>query len=50
MRSKGATAREEVHQPGKAGVISMHQPHPGSELKSYQVREVLLLLKGEGYL
>jgi predicted RNA binding protein YcfA (HicA-like mRNA interferase family) len=31
-------------------VIAIHQPHPGNELKSYQVREVLLHLKGEGYL
>lgn len=34
----------------KGVVISMHEPHPGNELKSYQVREVLVHLKGEGYL
>ena len=31
-------------------VIAMHQPHPGNELKSYQVSELLSHLKEEGYL
>jgi len=31
-------------------VISLHEPHPGNELKAYQVREVLAHLKEEKYL
>ena len=35
----------------KTGVsISLHQPHPGNELKAYQVRDVLDHLKQEGLL
>jgi hypothetical protein len=30
--------------------ISLHEPHPESVLKPYQVREVLMHLKQEGYL
>ena len=30
--------------------ISLHQPHPRSTLKAYQVRDVLDHLKQEGYL
>jgi len=30
--------------------ISLHEPHPGSILKSYQVREVLMHLKQENLL
>ena len=36
---------------GENGVtICLHEPHPGSTLKSYQVREVLVHLKQEGHL
>ncbi|MGA3023137.1 MAG: type II toxin-antitoxin system HicA family toxin [Bryobacteraceae bacterium] len=30
--------------------ISLHEPHPGSALKSYQTREVLMHLEQEGHL
>lgn len=31
-------------------VLMMHEPHPGSVLKSYQVRAALDFLRQEGYL
>ena len=40
--------RKFVHRNGV--VISLHEPHPRKELKSYQVRAVLEHLKQEGYL
>ncbi|MBV9226567.1 MAG: type II toxin-antitoxin system HicA family toxin [Acidobacteriaceae bacterium] len=33
-----------------AVMISLHKPHPGHELKAYQVREILAHLKEEKYL
>ncbi len=33
---------------GKDLVISLHKPHPGNQLKAYQVRAVLDHLKQEG--
>ena len=36
---------------GENGVtISLHEPHPGSILKVYQVKEVLMHLRQEGHL
>ena len=29
-------------------VIVMHKPHPGNELKQYQVRQVISVLESEG--
>jgi hypothetical protein len=49
-RNPGEGSRRKFINRKKSVVISMHEPHPGNELKSYQVREVLLHLKGEGYL
>jgi hypothetical protein len=47
---KGSGSRRKFFN-AKTGVgISLHQPHPRNELKSYQVREVLDHLKQEGLL
>ena len=41
--------RKFIHE--KTGVvISLHEPHPRKELKTYQVRDVLAHLKEEKYL
>jgi len=32
------------------GPISLHTPHPGNELKSYQVAQIITFLKAEGLL
>ena len=41
------SSRKFVH-PATGVVLMMHEPHPGSILKSYQVRAVLDLLRQEG--
>jgi hypothetical protein len=32
------------------GSIRLHRPHPGNELKRYQIDDVLSMLKSKGYL
>jgi predicted RNA binding protein YcfA (HicA-like mRNA interferase family) len=46
----GNGSRRQFVHPGTGVVISLHKPHPGNELKSYQIRDVLTHLKQEGYL
>lgn len=46
--SGAGSRRRFVHENGVT--ISLHEPHPESVLKPYQVREVLMHLKQEGYL
>ncbi|MDD4718135.1 MAG: type II toxin-antitoxin system HicA family toxin [Eubacteriales bacterium] len=36
-----------IHKPSKA-VLRLHKPHPGNELKAYQIRMVLDFLKSIG--
>jgi HicA toxin of bacterial toxin-antitoxin, len=31
-------------------VISLHKPHPGNILKSYQIEQIIDILRQEGYL
>lgn len=40
--------RKFIHE-GSGVMISLHRPHPGNELKSYQIRDVLTHLKQEGH-
>ncbi len=42
----GGSRRRFVHE--SAGMISLHQPHPGNELKAYQVELVFEALSQEG--
>jgi len=46
--SGGGSRRKFVRENGVT--ISLHEPHPGRILKSYQVREVLIHLKQENLL
>lgn len=32
------------------GAITMHRPHPGNELKPYQIRQLIETLEGKGFL
>jgi hypothetical protein len=47
---KGSGSRRKFFNPKTGVSISLHQPHPKNELKSYQVKEVLNHLKQEGIL
>jgi len=47
---KGRGSRRKFLNPKTGVSISLHQPHPRNELKSYQVRDVLDHLKQEGLL
>jgi hypothetical protein len=47
--NKGATSGSRVRfVSDERGVIDMHRPHPGSELKPYQVRQLLEVLERKG--
>lgn len=45
----GGSGRKFVH-PITGGTLFIHQPHPASVLKAYQVRDAIDLLKREGIL
>ena len=47
---RGSGSRRKFYNPNTGVSISLHQPHPRNELKSYQVRDVLDHLKQEGLL
>ena len=47
---KGSGSRRKFFNPTTGVSISLHQPHPGNELKSYQIKDVLEHLKQEGLL
>ena len=47
---KGSGSRRKFFNPTTSVSISLHQPHPGNELKSYQIKDVLEHLKQEGLL
>ena len=44
----GGSRRRFVHQ--ERGPIILHKPHPGNELKSYQVAQIITHFKDEGLL
>jgi hypothetical protein len=47
---KGSGSRRKFFNPKTGVSISLHQPHPRKELKSYQVKDVLDHLRQEGLL
>jgi predicted RNA binding protein YcfA (HicA-like mRNA interferase family) len=46
----GAGSRRKFIHSSTKQVISLHEPHPGKELKVYQVKEVVEALKSAGLL
>ncbi len=48
-RSGDGSSRKFIH-PSTGAVLMMHEPHPGSILKAYQVRAALKFLTQEGHL
>ena len=47
MKTTGGSGRK-FTQPGSASSFVVHEPHPRSLLKAYQVREFIEFLKQEG--
>lgn len=47
--NKGATSGSRVAFVSKKnGALAMHRPHPGNELKPYQVRQLISVLEEKG--
>ena len=44
-KSEGSGSRVKFFKPGTEDVISLHKPHPGKELKEYQVKYIQGCLK-----
>ena len=49
LKSTGGSARKFIHRATRA-TLMLHEPHPGSILKVYQVRDVIRFLRQEGAL
>jgi predicted RNA binding protein YcfA (HicA-like mRNA interferase family) len=49
LRSGSGSIRKFMH-PHTTAVLMMHEPHPGSILKAYQIRAALDLLKQERHI
>ena len=49
LRAGGGSSRKFIHAQTGA-ILMMHEPHPGSILRAYQVRAAVDLLKQEGYI
>ena len=49
LEKAGGSSRKFVH-PKTGATLFIHQPHPASILKAYQVRDAIDLLKREGVL
>jgi predicted RNA binding protein YcfA (HicA-like mRNA interferase family) len=49
LRTTGGSGRK-FTQPRGGNSFVTHEPHPGSILKSYQVREFIAFLKQEGHI
>jgi predicted RNA binding protein YcfA (HicA-like mRNA interferase family) len=49
MKTTGGSGRKFKH-PGSAANFVIHEPHPQSTLKAYQVREFIAFLKQEGHI
>lgn len=47
---KGAGSRRRFFNPNTGVTLSLHEPHPRKELKSYQVKAILDHLRQEGLL
>ncbi|WP_308519287.1 type II toxin-antitoxin system HicA family toxin [Stomatobaculum longum] len=49
--NKGKTSGSRIIFSNKEhGSILLHKPHPGNELKSYQVKQLITLLTEEGFI
>lgn len=46
----GSGSRRSFYHPGSGDVIYLHEPHPGSIMKLYQLRDIRNYLKERGYL
>lgn len=47
--NKGATSGSRVFfTSNDYGVLTMHMPHPGKELKPYQIKQLISTLEGKG--
>ena len=49
LKQAGGSGRKFVHPDGDV-TLFLHEPHPGSILKAYQVRAAITLLKAEAFL
>jgi predicted RNA binding protein YcfA (HicA-like mRNA interferase family) len=49
LEQAGGSGRKFIHSDGDV-TLFLHEPHPGSILKAYQVRSAIALLKAEEYL
>ena len=49
LKTSGGSGRKFIH-PGTKATLMLHEPHPGSILKVYQVRDVLKFLRQENHL
>ncbi len=49
LHTGSGSSRNFIH-PATKAVLMMHEPHPGSILKAYQVRAAIDLLMSEGYI
>jgi predicted RNA binding protein YcfA (HicA-like mRNA interferase family) len=49
-QEKGSGSRRKFIHEETGAMISLHQPHPRKELKSYQIRDILTHLREEHYL
>lgn len=47
LKSSGGSSRKFIHRTTQA-TLMLHEPHPGSILKVYQVRDVIRFLRQEG--
>ncbi len=49
-QDEGSGSRRRFFNQKTGAIISLHKPHPRKELKDYQIRDVLIHLREEGYL
>lgn len=50
VRLEGSGSRVKFHHPRTDAMISLHRPHPGNEMKQYQMKLVRDQLKQDGML
>ena len=48
QRGKNSASRIAFYHQEKKLIINLHKPHPGNELKIYQIKEVIKFLKRAG--
>jgi hypothetical protein len=47
---KSSGSSRKFIQPGTEATLFLHEPHPSKVLKPYQIRDVIHLLKSEGFI